>query len=633
MEIEAKFSIAQAETFEHFRSATRLAGFSLGKERTDEIYDIYMDTTGRSILAGGYACRFRRETQGTRITLKGLGEASGAIHKREEIEILLPEPQPVEKWPPGPLRERILQLTSGEALVPLFEINQTRHVRPVRKHGQTIANLSLDLVRVEAGNVKQTYRELEVELTSQGSEDQLARIADLLRNKKGLQPEPASKFERGLKLLESNDDPPLLNPKIRGILAGLGECQDWDGLRSRALLAVDQGLSYLEVGKQVGRSARTIRRWVAEFRKSGLAAFPTSLPAEPPAQISPPQGNGTLAASVSATVPAIQLPDQMGLLAEDLIFEAVQKIVHFQFQHMLFHEAGTRLGQDIEELHDMRVAIRRIRAAIRVFGEYLNERSWSRFDRGLRRTGRALGKVRDLDVFWEKTLRYLDTLSPERKEELAPLQAVWEAAQAQARGELLVYLDGDPYRIFKETFQEFLEAKTENGIPSPGQTEAPKPRRLRHIAPVILFQSLAAMSAFEDWMNGPNIPLARLHQLRIASKRLRYALEFLEEVLGPESAGLIKEMKVLQDHLGALQDAVVASNLLRDFLTWGAWGHDQAAGSLPLPSTPVVAPGVAAYLAFRQAELQNLPAALPAIWARIQSLEFKRNILHALEIL
>ena len=69
--------------------------------------------------------------------------------------------------------------------------------------------------------------------------------------------------------------------------------------------------------------------------------------------------------------------------------------------------------------------------------------------------------------------------------------------------------------------------------------------------------------------------LIRLHQLRIASKGLRYSLEFLEEVLGPESKVLVKELKKLQDHLGNLQDAVVASNLLRDFLTWGTWGHSR----------------------------------------------------------
>jgi len=83
----------------------------------------------------------------------------------------------------------------------------------------------------------------------------------------------------------------------------------------------------------------------------------------------------------------------------------------------------------------------------------------------------------------------------------------------------------------------------------------------------------------------------------------------------------------LQDHLGDLQDAVVASNLLRDFLTWGTWGHAQAQKKkAPLPVEPVVAPGVAAYLAARQAEIQHLLETFPQVWAYFQSPEFKQTV-------
>ncbi len=184
--------------------------------------------------------------------------------------------------------------------------------------------------------------------------------------------------------------------------------------------------------------------------------------------------------------------------------------------------------------------------------------------------------------------------------------------------------------ISRNSFTEFLKTGAHVSTHILSETDELKPRRLRHVAPVILYQRLAAMSAFEEWMTGSNVPLTRLHQLRIASKGLRYSLEFLEEVLGPEVKPLIQEMKVLQDHLGDLQDAVVASNLLRDFLTWGTWGHEQTEKATPLPIAPVVAPGVATYLAVRQVELQNLPASFPLVWAQIQSPEFKRNFTSAL---
>src|SRR5512137_2469285 len=99
MEVEAKFSLPDFEWLHRFQAATQLAGFPLGKGKVVEIHDTYVDTLGRKILAGGYACRFRQATDGIRVTLKGLGGSSGAIHKRQEIEIPLPAIQPAEEWP------------------------------------------------------------------------------------------------------------------------------------------------------------------------------------------------------------------------------------------------------------------------------------------------------------------------------------------------------------------------------------------------------------------------------------------------------------------------------------------------------------------------------------------------------
>jgi CHAD domain-containing protein len=640
MEVEAKFSLTDTESLKQFQVLTQLAGFPLGKGRTVEIRDTYVDTPDRKILARSYACRFRQEAEGVLVTLKGIGGASGAIHKRQEMEILLPAIQPAEEWPAGRLRKLVLQFTSGDPLIPLFELHQTRVVRPVRWQGQAIAELSLDDVHGTSGGKEQAYYELEVELTSQGSEEQLVRIAECLQEKYQLRPAALSKFERALAMPELKPEHKLLAVPDRDILRRIAERQDWYGLHSRALLALDQGLSNEEAGRRLERSKRTIRRWLADFRKLGLGIFPADILESTPAPTSQPQVEVTAAEPHQVPVPIpkppaprIKLPSKVGLKADDLMTEGLRKIMHFQFQHMLYHESGTQLGQDIEELHDMRVATRRMRAALQVFGDYLDEKTWAPFDKGLRRTGRVLGEVRDLDVFWEKTQGYLDSLPPERRDELAPLQAVWKTARDQARDRLLGYLDSKRYRKFTQSFGEFLKTRGPDSAGIPDEAGIPKPRRLRHIAPVILYQRLAAMSAFEEWMTGPNIPLARLHQLRIASKGLRYALEFLEEVLGAEAAVLIKEMKTLQDHLGDLQDAVVASNLLRDFLTWGTWGHEQTQKAASLPIAPVVAPGVATYLAARQAELQDLPASLPAVWARIKSLEFKHNFIAALEAL
>jgi CHAD domain-containing protein len=269
-----------------------------------------------------------------------------------------------------------------------------------------------------------------------------------------------------------------------------------------------------------------------------------------------------------------------------------------------------------------------MRAALRVFGNYLDLERMRPFVKGLRRTGRALGAVRDLDVFWEKTQHYVDGLPPDSGIDLEPLRVVWQAQRDEARERMLAYLDGDRYARFRDRFGEFLRGPGAGALAVMSEKGEPIAHRLHHVVPVAVYGRLAAVRAYGEWVTGPNVPLERLHRLRIAAKGLRYTVEYFREVLAPEAKDVISEIKRLQDHLGDLQDAVVASNLLRDFLTWGTWGHADTAS--PLPSEPIVAPGVASYLAARQIELQRLLDTFPQVWARIQDAAFGRLVAAAL---
>jgi adenylate kinase len=324
-------------------------------------------------------------------------------------------------------------------------------------------------------------------------------------------------------------------------------------------------------------------------------------------------------------------PKKAGLEPNDPMAEAAQKTLFLHFQRMLYHEPGTRLGDDIEELHDMRVATRRMRAAFQVFGDYLDLEQMASFLKGLRRTGRALGAVRDLDVFWEKTQHYLDTSPSDQRYDLAPLRAVWESERETARERMLAYLNSKRYTRFADEFSEFLQTPGAGALPVLARDGEPVPHRLRHVVPIAVYQRLAAVWAYDEWVTQPDVPMEQLHQLRIAAKGLRYTLEYFREVLGPEAEAVIDEVRTLQDHLGDLQDAVVASGLLRDFLTWGTWGHKQIKDTKAYPSIePVVAPGVAIYLASRQTELQHLLDTFPQVWARFHRPEFSELVTAAL---
>ena len=203
MEIEAKFALPDRDVFQRLQTIDRLAGFVLSAGQIKQVRDTYLDTAGRVILRAGYACRRREESEGILITLKGLGGAQGAIHRREELQVLIPSDLPPAQWPPSPVRDRVLQLIGLAPILPLFELRQTRTVRLITQGERRVAELSLDDVRVTAGNREQVYLEMEVELKSHGTEDDLSIIVACLRDEWQLKSEPLSKFERALAFLET----------------------------------------------------------------------------------------------------------------------------------------------------------------------------------------------------------------------------------------------------------------------------------------------------------------------------------------------------------------------------------------------------------------------------------------------
>jgi CHAD domain-containing protein len=181
---------------------------------------------------------------------------------------------------------------------------------------------------------------------------------------------------------------------------------------------------------------------------------------------------------------------------------------------------------------------------------------------------------------------------------------------------MIAYLDGPRYARFKAEFASFLQTP---GVAEPSPTLAdgePRPRRLSYVAPVVVYQRVAAVRAYDEWVAQADTPLERLHQLRIAAKRLRYALEFLVEVLAPEVVGLINRVKRLQDHLGDLNDARVASCLIAGFIESGTWTPADASAHKVVGGPALRAPAVADYLASRQDEMARLRATFPQAWAQ-----------------
>ena len=127
---------------------------------------------------------------------------------------------------------------------------------------------------------------------------------------------------------------------------------------------------------------------------------------------------------------------------------------------------------------------------------------------------------------------------PQRANELDPLFAVMHAEHQKARQAMLDFLDSSRYDRFKKRFSKFLKKSGAAAVPAFTEQGEVRPQRIRHVLPVVIQQRLAAVRAYEGYLEGPDVPLERLHRLRIAFKSLRYTLEFFREVLGPDTRQL-----------------------------------------------------------------------------------------------
>ncbi len=331
---------------------------------------------------------------------------------------------------------------------------------------------------------------------------------------------------------------------------------------------------------------------------------------------------------VEAGGDAAALVPPPGVKPGDLMSEAGRKILRVQYRRMLLEEPGTRLGEDIEVLHQMRVATRRMRAALCLFAPYYERDIARQIRRGMQRAGRTLGRVRDLDIFMENVQAYLAELPAERQGELDIPLAYWEKRYRRAREKMLAYLDGGRYQEFVELMGHFVGTR---GLGSLDADDAAGQQRVQYAIPRVIYQQYETIRAYEPLLRGASITL--YHELRIDAKRLRYTLEFFQEVLGPEVEPVIEALVAVQDHLGALHDADVTQRHLREDMekllkSAGKRQKSRNGGS----DQPDIG-GIVAYLENRELEIERLIATFPTTWERAIAPETRRNLALAISIL
>jgi len=266
-------------------------------------------------------------------------------------------------------------------------------------------------------------------------------------------------------------------------------------------------------------------------------------------------------ALVGAAPTTLAEDDSLKLRPDDRAVDAAYRVLRRHFGRMLWNEPGTRLGLDPEYLHDMRVATRRMRAALRLFRGTLPPGRVTVLRRELRWLGNALGRVRDLDVYLMSLTAAAGHLPAGMRDGLDVYLNHVRTSRGQARRAMLRALSTKRYAQLVQSLERFLTAGPPHE-PARAVAARPLPRVARKLVRTRLKRVLQ-----EGRAAGRKSTDEELHRLRIRCKRLRYACEFFQDVYGAPSREFARRVRRLQDLLGLHQDAVVASRALGEFVT------------------------------------------------------------------
>ncbi|RKP57519.1 CHAD domain-containing protein [Pararobbsia silviterrae] len=237
------------------------------------------------------------------------------------------------------------------------------------------------------------------------------------------------------------------------------------------------------------------------------------------------------------------------------------------FAQWIANVQGVVEGQAIEYVHQMRIALRRMRTAYRFFGPELDAAALVAEQKELKWIAALLGDVRDWDVLAEETFEAVARAAREASAESpADVQArdaaQWDAARgrvaahrARAAQALREAMTSPRYarlvmQIARQVAVLVAQAKNRRARPLNPDARRVLNKRYRKLARVADLASLT--------------PDAR-HQVRIDAKRLRYAIEFLAPALdGRARRRMMAHVSVLQDTLGSANDAIVGRRLLAE---------------------------------------------------------------------
>ena len=222
---------------------------------------------------------------------------------------------------------------------------------------------------------------------------------------------------------------------------------------------------------------------------------------------------------------------------------------------------GVRQAADIECIHRMRVASRRLRSALTLFWDYLPSKKRETWQTQFRGITRALGAARDTDVQIEVLVKTEEKLpSPAFHPGIQRLLLRYRQRRAGLQADVLTALEN----ISASGVLADLRLKLGAWVEQQDQVYLYSPT-LYHLAFNALSAHLDAFLAYEPYIERPEC-IAELHAMRIAAKRLRYTLEALAPLYGEEVKPVMQTLRNAQEALGDIHDCDVWILYLPEFI-------------------------------------------------------------------
>jgi len=251
---------------------------------------------------------------------------------------------------------------------------------------------------------------------------------------------------------------------------------------------------------------------------------------------------------------ALELPAPEPLVppsTESTVIEHVKFALTKYVEVLRLHDPGVRLGGAIEDLHEMRVSTRRLRAILRAARPLLVP-GWPEALRSeLDWLGEVLGPARDLDVQVGYFRQEAAAMEPRDRKPLERFVAHLRSEREHVQQSLLTALKSERYF---ELISKLSEAASQPAV----------------VVSTVSLSEIAAgaftklRKAIRKLGGAPTD--SDLHRLRIKTKRARYAAELAETCAGNSAKRFIAQAKSFQDLLGIHQDAVLAEQHIREFL-------------------------------------------------------------------